>query len=464
MKIPTTNIQSNDNSLKSDEPLFSRYMLWKLIWPLFVEQFLAVTVGAADTMMVSYAGEAAISGVSLVDMINQLIINLFAALATGGAVITSQYLGAGRYDRAQSSVGQLVLLASIFGLAIGIICFVFAFPLLNIVFGRVDEDVFSACFTYLRITSISFPFLAIYNAGAAAFRSTGNSRISMQVSVLMNILNVAGNAIGIFIFHMGVAGVAWPSVISRLVAAIIIIWLNMTGKNELKLTRHNLRKLDIDMSKRILSIGIPSGVENSIFQAGRILVVGIISYFGTVQISANAVANNLDSMFCIPGNAIGLGLITVVGQCIGAKDQKQAMKYTRILLSLAYVVMMSLGLIFFLLRKELLGLYDISDETYALANLMVNIHNFAGMIFWPLAFVLPNSLRASGDARFTMMVSVISMIVFRIGFSYWLGLYLGMGAIGVWISMILDWICRDICFVTRYLKGDWKTKYHPDTA
>ena len=204
-------------------PLFSQRDLLRLVGPLLVEQLLAVTVGMADTMMVSRCGEAAISGVSLVDMINNLIIVLFAALATGGAVVVSQYLGAREQKHADASAGQLILLSGLFGAAVGVVCFVMARPMIRLFYGSIEADVLDAGVRYLKVIALSYPFLALYNGGAALFRSMGNSRISMQISLLMNIINIVGNAVCIFGLKMGVEGVAWPSVLSRVVAAALIL-------------------------------------------------------------------------------------------------------------------------------------------------------------------------------------------------------------------------------------------------
>ena len=438
-------------------PLFSQRDLLRLVGPLLVEQLLAVTVGMADTMMVSRCGEAAISGVSLVDMINNLIIVLFAALATGGAVVVSQYLGAKEQKHANASSGQLILLSALLGVGVGLFCFVLARPMIRLCYGSIDADVLEAGVLYLRITAVSYPFLAMYNAGAALFRSMGNSKISMQISILMNVINIVGNAVCIFVLGMGVDGVAWPSVLSRAVAAVLI--LNRCYQKGHMLTVPKTFRLDGRMAKRILGIGIPSAFENSLFQAGRILVVSMISTFGTVQIAANAVANNLDGMGCIPGQAIGLAMITVVGRCVGAGDNEQTVFYTRKLLLWAYLSMgiFNGGILLFL--KPLVGIYALSGETMALAILLVQIHAGSGLFLWPASFVLPNALRAANDVKFTMVVSVLSMAIWRLGFSYLLCVRMGWGAVGVWIAMVIDWVCRVICFVARMKSGAWKTKY-----
>ena len=424
-------------------PLFSQKDLLRLVGPLLIEQFLAVTVGMADTMMVSRCGEAAISGVSLVDMINNLIIVLFAALATGGAVVVSQYLGAKEQEKANASAGQLILLSAVLGTVVAALCILFARPMISACYGSIDADVLDAGVLYLKITALSYPFLALYNAGAALFRSMGNSKISMQISVLMNIINIVGNAVCIFGLKMGVDGVAWPSVVSRVIAAVLI--LGRCYQKGHALTVPRTVKLDTGMAKRILGIGVPSAFENSLFEAGRIVVVSMISTFGTVQIAANAVANNLDGVGCIPGKAIGLAMITVY--------------YTKKLLGWAYLVMGVLNGLILLFVRPLVGIYELSGETMELSIILACIHAGFAMLLWPLSFVLPNALRAANDVKFTMIVSIASMACWRVGFSYIIGVRMGMGAIGVWIAMVVDWVCRVTCFVTRFRSGVWKEKY-----
>ena len=439
-------------------PLFSQRDLLRLVGPLLVEQLLAVTVGMADTMMVSRCGEAAISGVSLVDMINNLIIVLFAALATGGAVVVSQFLGAREQKSANESSGQLILLSGLFGLLVGVFCFVLARPMIRLFYGAIDADVLDASVLYLRIIAISYPFLALYNGGAALFRSMGNSKISMQISFLMNVINIVGNAVCIFGLKMGVDGVAWPSVVSRVVAAFLILRRCYQKGNALTVPKTTC--LDARMTRRILGIGIPSAFENSLFEAGRILVVSMISTFGTVQIAANAVANNLDGMGVIPGKALSLAMITVVGRCVGAGDSEQAVYYTRKLSLWSYIAMgLSNGAILLFLHK-LIGIYALSGETMVLSETLVRIHAGFAILLWTLSFVLPNALRAANDVKFTMLVSILSMAVWRLGFSYLLCVRMGWGAVGVWIAMIIDWMCRVTCFVIRFRSGVWKNKYH----
>lgn len=337
--------------------LFSNRQLIKLIIPLAIEQGLTMLVGMCDGVMVSSVGETAISGVSLVDMINAVVLVLFAALATGGAVVTSQLLGARQTERARQSAGQLVLLSGLLGLAAMALCLVFARGMMGLFFGSIEAAVMDAGLTYFRITALSFPFIALYNAGAAIFRSMGNSKVSMKVSLLMNAVNVGGNALCIFALKMGVAGVAIPTLVSRAVAAVVILALAADAKQELALNKQGLCSVDRSMMGKILRIGIPSACENSIFQLGRLVVVSMIALFGTTQTSANAVANTLDSLGVVVGQAMGLAMVTVVGRCVGAGDLEQVKYYVKKMMLWTYGLMTLSNGLLFVFTDQMVGLY-----------------------------------------------------------------------------------------------------------
>ena len=436
--------------------LFSNQKLIRLIVPLVIEQGLGILVKMCDGVMVSSVGEAAISGVSLVDMINAVILTLFAALATGGAVVTSQMLGAGRKEQARESASQLVLLAGAMGSGAMALCLVFARQIMRLFFGSIDPAVMEAGLIYLRITALSFPFIALYNAGAAMFRSTGNSKISMQVSLLMNVINVVGNAICIYGLHMGVAGVAVPTLISRMTAAVVILGLAGGKRQELYLERDGLTRVDGKTMKSILRIGVPSACENAFFQLGRLVVVSMIALFGTTQTSANAVANTLDSLGIMIGQAMGLAMVTVVGQSVGAGDREQTRYYVKKLMGWSYLLQGGSNLLIIVFVNQLIGFYSsLSPETVALARTLVLIHSGFALLMWPASFVLPNALRAANDVKFTMWVGIGSMVLFRIAGSWLLCVQLQMGAIGVWIAMIADWVCRISFFIPRTLTGKW---------
>ena len=441
----------------TENRLFSKKDLRKLIIPLILEQTLAITVGMADTMMISSAGEAAVSGVSLVDMFNNLIISVLAALATGGAVVTSQCIGAGRREEACRSARQLVFTEAAITIGISVLVLLFHRQILGLFFGQIEADVMQNAIIYLIISVFSFPLLAVYDSCAALYRSMGNAQITLKISLLMNVINVVGNAIGVYVLKLGVAGVAIPSLVSRGVAGVVLFTLLHNPDNLVFLTREKF-KVDATIVKRILFIGIPSGIENGIFQLGRVLVVSIIAAFGTSQIAANGVANSLDSMGCIVGQAMSLAMITVIGRCVGAGEEGQVRYYTKKLLGETYFYTAVINSIILLLLPWILQIYGLGEETTRLSYILVMIHDGMAIFLWPASFVVPNMLRACNDVKYTMVVSIFSMITFRIGFSYVFGVHMGWMAVGVWAAMVIDWVFRVLCFVGRYLAGTWRKK------
>ncbi len=436
--------------------MFSRKDLLRLIIPLIIEQILAVTIGMADTIMVSSVGEAAVSGISLVDTINVLLINIFSALATGGAVVASQYLGRGDQENACKAAKQLVYTITAGALALTIIALVFRKPIIRFAFGSIEPDVMRNADTYLLLSAISYPFLAIYNGGAALYRSMNNSKISMLVSLLMNIINICGNAILIYIFDMGVAGAGTASFFSRAIAAVIMLVLLHKQSSPIHINRIYSPEFHPQMVKNILRIGVPNGLENGMFQIGKVLVQSLIASFGTISIAANAVANNFASIEVLPGSAIGLAMITVVGQCVGAKDYGQAKAYTVKLMKITYLTMGALNVLVLLLLNPLVNFYNLSPETSVLAKQLLIYHSICCIIIWPSSFTLPNSLRAANDVKFTMILSIISMWLCRIALSYLLASSFGLGVLGVWIAMTADWLVRATGFIWRFASGKWK--------
>ena len=443
--------------------MFSAKDLRKLIVPLVIEQFLVISLGMLDTIMVSSVGEAAVSGVSLVDMLNVLVIDFFAGLATGGAVVTSHYIGAKDKEGASKTGSQLILICAIFGIAVFALVMVLRVQILTLLFGSIEKDVMDSAMIYLTVTSISFPFISVYNAAAALFRTMGNSRISMISSLVINVVNIGGNALFIFAFKWGVAGAALSTMIARFIAMCYLL---------IRLSRHgetlsiSIRKMALKAStvKKILKIGIPASAESSMFQLGRVIVVTLIATFGTVQIAANAMANNLDAFGCIPGKGFQLAVITVIGQCIGAGRKDEAISYTKKLMKWVYLVAAGANILVLTTLPLTSRLYNISPEARDLGVLLVMIHAGCAILLWPSSFVLPQCLKAGGDANFTMIISISSMWVFRIMLSYFIGGYLGLGAIGVWISMVVDWIFRATMFITRFHSRKWIHKSLADPA
>lgn len=436
--------------------LFSNRELANLIGPLVIEQLLAVFVGMADSIMVANVGEAAVSGVSLVDNIMILIINIFAALATGGAVVAGQYIGRKDEKSACKAATQLVWFVSLSAVAIMILVYFGKDIILNQVFGHITAEVKGHADIYLLIVTASIPFIALYNGGAAIFRAMGNSQVSMRVSLLMNAINVTGNAILVFGLRIGTAGVAIPTLISRMVAAIVITVLLCNQTRILHIERTLKIRFDGRMIRKILAIGVPNGLENSMFQLGKILVLSLVSTFGTYAIAANAVSNAIALFQILPGMAISLAITTVISQCVGANDYEQVHYYLKKLLAIIYVAMVGTVGLIFLALPLILKAYNLSDQTAAAATNIIHFHGISAMIIWPLSFALPAAYRAAGDAKACMYTSIVSMWIFRIGFSYLVGKYMGLGVFGVWVAMVIDWVVRAICFIIRYFNGKWK--------
>lgn len=436
--------------------MFSNQSLRKLIIPLFVDQILIFSVSIVATMMLSYAGEAAVSGFSLVDMINMLLINVLAALAIGGAVVVSQYIGRGEREHACDAASQLITITAV--ISIGIMLFVVFFhkQTLRILFGNVEADVMANAITYFAISGLSYPFLAVYNSCAALFRSMGNSRIPMIVSIFMNLINIVGNAIAIFVLHAGVTGVATATLLARTAAAVIMMYLSLNRNNEVYIRFSIIFSWNRAMIRKTLNIAIPNGIENGIVQLGRVLLISIIALFGTTQIAANGVTNGLVGISVSFASAMNLAILTVVGQCIGAGDYSQTTYYVKKLLKITYFGTLVISLTQILLLNWILNLYTLSPETHQLAYILVVIHNCLAIILWPVSFTLPSGLRAAGDVRFTMIVSIGCMFIFRISFAYILGIGFHLGVIGIWLAMGIDWTVRSIVYIARFKRGKWK--------
>lgn len=439
-------------------PLFSRQTLARLIIPLVIEQLLLMTVGMADTLMVTSAGEAVVSGVSLVDSINLLLIQVFSALGTGGAVVAAQYLGRRDVENARSAAKQLIYAVTAVSLLLMAAALIFRQHLLMLIFGHIDADVMDSALIYFLLTALSYPFIALYNAGAALFRAMGNSKVSMFNSMLMNLINIGVNALLIYGFEMGAAGAGWGTLLSRGTAAIIVIALLCQPKHIIFLDRLFHPEAHWGMVKNILRIGVPNGVENGVFQVGKLMVQGIITTFGTPAIAANAIANSIASVVNVPGNAISLSLVTVVGQCMGAGETTQAVTYTKKLVGIAYASMGVLSVILFFAAEPLAYCFELSPASAKMAVEVLQWCAIFSCTIWPLAFSLPNALRAAGDAKFTMIVSMLSMFLCRILLSYVLAYGLDLKLLGVWLAMFTDWLVRGAVFLFRFCRGRWKTK------
>lgn len=436
--------------------MFSNQDLKNMIIPLFLEQLLMALVGIADVFVIGFVSEAAVSGVSLVNSFNTIFLNLFTALAAGGAVVISQYIGRKETKRAGESASQLLAASILFSLLAAIVVLAANESLMRLMFGRVEDDVMSACVTYLKISAYSYPALAVYNAGAALYRSIGKTSTTMNISIAANGINVVGNCIGVFVLHAGVAGVAWPSLISRTFSAIVITVLCFSDKNPVQYFRNWIFRIDGAMQKRILGIAVPNGVESGIFQLVKVALSSVVALFGTYQIAANGVAQSIWSMAALVCVTMGPVFITVIGQCMGAGDTAAAEYYFKKLMKITLIFAVIWNGAIFAVTPILMNFYALEEKTKHLVILLVLVHNLFNAVVFPFADPLGKGLRAAGDVIFTTVVSLITTIGVRLVFSVLFGIVCDMGVMGIAYAMCLDWTIRGIIFWVRFKRNRWK--------
>ena len=447
------------NLIKTPEGyIYSNRALLALFIPLLIEYGLEFCVGLADSIMVASLGEAAISGVSLVDFLIQLVIFSFSALATGGAVVAGQYLGDNQIDKAQNSATQLVWFSTIFSTVLMIAVIVLRQLLIGLLFGQIEADVWANAEIYLYIVALSIPFLAIYNAGAAIFRTTNDASLPMKILLVCDVLNVIGNAICIYYLGWDVRGVAIPTVISRALSAILILYFVVDDNYKLHIKRTLKHKFDFKILRKVLQVGIPYGIENGLFQLGRVLVLSLVSTFGTMAIAANSVGYAIGIFSVLPGFAINLGLTAVISRCVGANDYEQARYYNKKCLVIVVVSHIVINLIIFAGLPFILGIYNLSAKTAAMATEMIIWHGIFAIIIWPFSFTIPATFRGAGDSKSVMYISLAVMFVCRIGLSYVIAECMGIGVFGTWIAMFIDWYVRAGIYIYRYFSNKW-TEY-----
>lgn len=435
---------------------FSNHQLKNMILPLFVEQLLMIMVGIVNTFVVSYAGEAAVSGVSLVNSFNTIFLYLFMALSAGGAVVTSQYIGRRNYDAASQSISQLLMISILFSLAMTIIVLCFAQSLLQLLFGSVEPAVMEACMTYLQISAYSYPALAVYNAGAALYRSAGKTSVTMYISLESNGINAVGSIAGVFLLHAGVAGVAWASFAARLFSAVVVTILCFKNTYGISYYRKWIFAWNGALQRMMLSIAVPNGIESGIFQFVKVALSSVVALFGTYQIAANGIAQSIWSLAALVCVAMGPVFITVIGQCMGAGDIEQAKYYFKKLLKITIVFGIIWNAAVFAVTPVLMTGYAVSEQTKQLVIILVLLHNIFSALAFPLADPFGRGLRAAGDIKFPTLISIFTTVGVRLVFSILLGITLDMGVIGIAWAMCLDWVVRGIILLYRYKSGKWQ--------
>ena len=438
--------------------LFSNKALIALLIPIVIEQLLNSFMGMIDTMMVSNVGSEALSGVSLVDSVNNLIVQLFSAMATGAAIICSHYIGMKDEKGANKAARRVVLSVTVIALVITVLGLAFKRPLLGAIFGKVDNGVMNNALKYFLFTALSYPFLALFSAGSAIFRSCGNSKYPMIVSVISNVINIIGNYILIFVFDMGVSGAAISTLVSRIICMVAVFAALAKPKQEIVVNNYASIRPEWGLIKSILAIGIPSGIENSMFQFGKLAIQSTVSTMGTAAIAAQAMTNILENVNGIFGIGVGMCLMTVVGQCMGAGRKDEAKYYIVKLCGIAEVGIIVSCLLVYAFTKPVTMLAGMESESAALCMEMVAAITIAKPLVWVGSFVPAYGLRAAGDVKFSMTTSIITMWGCRVALCIFLVKAFGMGPMAVWYGMFADWTLRSIIFISRYLSGAWMKK------
>jgi len=438
--------------------LFSRKQIVALLMPLMLEQVLSGLMGIADTMMVTTVGESAVSAVSLVDSINTLVLQLLAALAAGGVIVCAQFLGRGETARANDAARQVMLISVLLSVAATVFCLLLRGPLLQLIFGSVERSVMDQSMQYFLITALSYPFIAAQQTASAVFRAGGKSAPPMVVTAIANAINIVGNAVTIFAFDMGVVGAALATLVSRIFSAMVLMVLLRNPGLIISVRSYFRIRPNKELIGMILRVGVPTGVENSMFQLGKLVVQSTVSTLGTAAMAAQAMTHMLNLVICMPSMAIGTGLLTVAGQCMGAGEPGQAKRYTRQFCVASEIAVVAMSVIILSFTPVITRVAGLSSESAALTRELLLIITIVKALFWVLSFTLPNCLRAAGDARFTSTISAISMWIFRVGGALVLCRGFDIGLIGVWIAWFADWLFRMVLYVWRYRSGIWQTK------
>ena len=441
--------------MTNDKHMFSNRKLLLLLIPIIAEQFLNSLMGMADSMMVSNVGAAALSGVSLVDSINNLVVQAFNAMATGGVIICSTYVGQKDMKRATEAAKQVLLVSAFISAVLMIICLIFRGRLLAVIFGTIEPDVMHAASVYFLLTILSYPGISLAAAGSAIFRAQSNTRLPMNVAIVSNLLNVAGNALLIYVFHLGVYGAAIATLFSRIFSAVVLLTLLRRKNQEISIRRFYEIRPDFAKIKNILAMGIPNGIENSMFQFGKLAIQSSVSILGTAAIAAQSMTNIFENVNGVAGIGVGIGLMTITGQCLGAGRKDEAVYYTKKMIGWGYIAILSSCLLTYAISRPVTFLAGMEKESAELCIYMLGWITIAKPILWPLSFVTPYAMRAAGDVKFSMIVATLTMWLCRVTLATYLIRVVGMGAMGVWIGMFCDWAIRGVIFTIRFKSGKW---------
>lgn len=446
-------------AIDSKPPLFTNRSLFNMTLPVALDALLALVAGLLDSAMVSSSGEAAVSGISLVDSINVMFVVLFTGLGVGGAVVTTQYIGSRNYAQARASANHLVYLSAGVATAIMVVLLCFVPQMLELVYGSIATDVFGYAKTYFYITLLSYPFYAIGTTVAALLRCMAKNRQSTTLTTGVNLLNFLGNALFVYGLDMSVAGAALSTTLSRVFFAAVGLALLHRKKDPVYFEGLLRFRIDRKMMKRIFSVGMTASVQNGLFQFGKVLLSSLISTFGTVFIAVHSVAFSILNFGWTLVGTYSTVALTVVGQCIGAGEPEQAKRNTNKLLAAGTVTLLiSFGLLF-LFRDYVVQLFDFNQETLELSAYYVGTGAlFTVASLYSYSFAPASAFRAAGDLYFPLIVTIGSMFVFRVGLSYLLATVFHMGLMSVWIGMFADWVFHSIINIIRMRSGKWLRK------
>lgn len=435
---------------------FPNKRLMKLLVPLLVEQSILVAVSFIDAIMLSSIHQDAYSAISLVDMINLLVMQVFMAIGAGGAIVAAQLVGKKDRDGALNTANQTVMLVLAVSVTLAALTLVLNNWLLRFIYPSTSESIMGYARQYFALSAISYPAYALFNSGANLLYAQSNSRSSMVAAFSMNLLKVLLNLLFIRVFSLGVWGIGLATILSRVLGAYMVTRVLLDPHSQIHYRKPLNFKALLHFERRILKVAGPSGVENTLFLFGKLIIGTIIASLASNMIAANAAANTLSTLINIPCNALNLATITVVGQCIGAGLHNEAGYNAKRLLSMTFIAQFVMSGLLFIFVKPVVGILSLSADTAAITANILRVYCVLTIPFEPLAFGLPNSLRASGDNKYTMYSSILSMVVFRVGFSYMFVYGFNLGIHGIWYAMYFDWVSRSIFFVLRFRSGKWK--------
>ena len=435
---------------------FSNKALIAFLMPVLFEQLMLAGLTMADTFMVSSLGETAVAGVALVNRIDNFAKQFFVSLAQGGSVVLSQYIGARDEDKAEISLKSNVRIVVLIGLAVMLFMVVFKEQTLHLLFGGAEANVLAISSEYFTITALSYPFVALYYAGSATFRAMGESKIPFMASIAMMGINLLLKYIFIFVIKIGVTGAAYSTLLAMGIVGFGLMLMLKGKKNRVRMVGFFKPDWDKKIVKSILTVSVPNGIEQGMFQLGALAIAGLVSGLGQASIAADSLARSITPLLYSIGAAFNAVMMMVVGQCMGAGNSDEAEMYAKHIIKLDYVLTFCNAILFMVLLKPLISVFNVSPEAQHLAFWIMVLYTSGTIFMYPLSFALAAGLRGSGDTKFVMVIAVASMFLFRIGAAYIFVHLFHWGVIGTWVAMVSDWFIRSTLFMIRFKKGKWK--------